>query len=107
MICLKTQTKAKLEAQPVSFSGDSMAVCSQCKMTEWHVGFGKFHIESEIEDDKRNIPNDMQKFDEALDNAKATLVEFDIVSNHPVIEHLIHAIELLGDEVAKLKEKKT
>lgn len=48
----------------------------------------------------------MEKFDEALDSAKATLVEFDIVSNNPAIEHLIHAIELLGDEVAKLKEKK-
>ena len=50
----------------------------------------------------------MEKFDEALDSAKAAAQEYvDIgYGNRVVIEHLIHAIDLLGDEVAKLKEKK-
>ena len=49
----------------------------------------------------------MEKFDEALDNAKRALAVTHIEwGSHVIIEHLIHAIDLLGDEVAKLKEKK-
>ena len=54
----------------------------------------------------------MEKFDQALDSAKAALLREHWFAtdnsnkNSIVLEHLIHAIELLGDEVAKLKEKK-
>jgi len=49
----------------------------------------------------------MEKFDEALDSAKAAAQEWNFgYGNRITIEHLIHAIDLLGDEVAKLKEKK-
>jgi len=53
----------------------------------------------------------MEKFDTALDSAKAALRQhwFDVSNadnNSIILEHLIHAIDLLGDEVAKLKEQK-
>jgi len=50
----------------------------------------------------------MEKFDEALDRIKAALDKTDDVRhvNWFMLCDLIHAVELLGDEVAKLKEKK-
>lgn len=45
----------------------------------------------------------MEKFDKALDSAKAALEKYYVeYGNRIIIEHLIHAIDLLGDEVAKL-----
>jgi len=50
----------------------------------------------------------MEKFDTALDRIKLALDKTDDVRhvNWSMLCDLIHAIDLLGDEVAKLKEKK-
>jgi len=50
----------------------------------------------------------MEKFDEALDSAKLSLMglrDGNITRTKLTLEKIIHAIELLSDEVAKLKEK--
>lgn len=50
----------------------------------------------------------MEKFDEALDAAKLRVMGFrdgSITRTQLALEDIIHAIELLSDEVAKLKQK--
>jgi len=53
----------------------------------------------------------MEKFDQALDSAKAALRDQWFAADNSnqdsiVLQRLILAVDLLGDEVAKLKEKK-
>jgi len=45
MICSKTKSKAKLEDCAVSWSGDSISVCSKCRMSIWDFNFDDFHVE--------------------------------------------------------------
>jgi len=50
----------------------------------------------------------MEKFDKALDSAKLRILglqENNIVRTKLTLEDIIHAIELLSDEVEKLKQK--
>ena len=50
----------------------------------------------------------MEKFDEALDAAKLRVMGLspnNITRTQLALEEIIHAIELLSDEVAKLKQK--
>lgn len=51
----------------------------------------------------------MEKFDEALDSAKLRVMglrDGNITRTKLALEEIIHAIELLSDEVARLKESK-
>lgn len=51
----------------------------------------------------------MEKFDEALDKAKLCVMGLrsnNITRTQVALEEIIHAIDLLADEVAKLKEYK-
>lgn len=54
MICSKTKTKAKLEDCAVSWSGDSISVCSKCRMSVWDFNFDDFHSENVMEADDEN-----------------------------------------------------
>jgi len=54
MICSKTKTKAKLEDCAVSWSGDSISVCSKCRMSVWDFNFDDFHSEDVMEADNGN-----------------------------------------------------
>lgn len=54
MICSKTKSKAKLEDCAVSWSGDSISVCSKCRMSIWDFNFDDFHAEDIMDQDDGN-----------------------------------------------------
>ena len=54
MICSKTKSKAKLEDCAVSWSGDSISVCSKCRMSIWDFNFDDFHVEAVMDQDDGN-----------------------------------------------------
>ena len=54
MICSKTKSKAKLEDCAVSWSGDSISVCSKCRMSIWDFDFDDFHEEDVMDQDDGN-----------------------------------------------------
>lgn len=45
MFCSKTNSKTKLEDCAVSWSGDSISICSKCRMSIWDINFNDFHVE--------------------------------------------------------------
>jgi hypothetical protein len=54
MYCSKIKAKAKLEDCAVSWSGDSISVCSKCRMSVWDFNFDDFHIEDVLDQDGGN-----------------------------------------------------
>jgi hypothetical protein len=48
MFCSKTKTKAKLEECAVPWSGDTISVCNQCRMSIWDFDFDDFHSQENI-----------------------------------------------------------
>jgi hypothetical protein len=48
MTCLKVKKEAKLEECAVPWSGDTLSVCNQCRMSIWDFDYDDFHIEPPI-----------------------------------------------------------
>ena len=48
MLCLKAKKEAELEECAVSWSGDTLSVCSKCRMSIWDFDYDDFHIDPPV-----------------------------------------------------------